>query len=87
MEEPTMKIDTYTKTVLTIIAICLVWICVRDVPRPAQANAPQPVIVTGYASGAEASVVIKGIELEPPARGSLYKQKNVLPVYSPMGYK
>lgn len=23
-----MKIDLYTKTVLTIIAICLVWICI-----------------------------------------------------------
>jgi len=26
-----MKFDTYTKTVLTIIALCLVWLCVRDV--------------------------------------------------------
>jgi hypothetical protein len=24
-----MKIDLYTKTVLTIIALCLVWLCVR----------------------------------------------------------
>ena len=26
-----MKIDTYTKFVLTIIAICLAWICLKDI--------------------------------------------------------
>jgi hypothetical protein len=26
-----MKFDLYTKAVLTIIAVCLFWICVRDV--------------------------------------------------------
>jgi hypothetical protein len=87
MEEPTMKIDAYTKTVLTIIAICLVWICVKDVTRSAQANAPQPVIVTGVASGAETSVVIKRIELDAPVSGSRLKEKNVIPVYTPIGYR
>lgn len=31
-----MKSDTYTKAVLTIIAVCLVWLCVRDVIREPQ---------------------------------------------------
>jgi hypothetical protein len=26
--DKTMKTDLYTKTILTIIAICLVWICI-----------------------------------------------------------
>jgi hypothetical protein len=26
-----MKRDLYTKVILTIIAICLVWICLRDI--------------------------------------------------------
>jgi len=26
-----MKRDLYTKVVLTIIAICLVWICIKDI--------------------------------------------------------
>ena len=25
------KVDTYTRFILTIIAVCLVWICIRDV--------------------------------------------------------
>src|SRR5262245_19301639 len=35
-----MKLDTYTKAVLTIIALCLIWISVRDVnfAAPAHAN-------------------------------------------------
>ena len=34
-----MKIDLYTKAVLTIIAVCLIWISVRDInfSRPAEA--------------------------------------------------
>ena len=79
-----MKIDVYTKTVLTIIAICLVWICVRDVTisRSAQANAPQPVIVTGVARDVETSVVIRGIELTDPGSQRLTRDK-ALPVYQP----
>ena len=30
--------DRYTKTMLTIIALCLVWICVRDTAPPAYAQ-------------------------------------------------
>jgi hypothetical protein len=68
-----MKNDAYTKTVLTIIAICLVWICVRDVTisRPAQASEPQPVIITGVAKDVETSVIIRGIQLSPYSSDSL----------------
>ncbi len=46
-----MKADKYTKFILTIIALCLVWICARDVlssqvtqaaPAPAQ-----EIVITG----------------------------------------
>lgn len=52
-EETTMKIDTYTKFILTIIALCLVWICIKDtnLATPIQAQAVQPpthVIIDGY---------------------------------------
>ncbi len=38
-----MKLDLYTKFVLTVIAVCLVWVCLRDVAlvRSAQAALPQ----------------------------------------------
>lgn len=38
-----MKLDLYTKFVLTVIAVCLVWVCLRDVAfvRSAQAAPPQ----------------------------------------------
>ena len=34
-----MKIDLYTKTVLTVIAACLVWICISGVTPVARAQA------------------------------------------------
>ena len=34
-----MKIDLYTKAVLTVIAICLSWLVVRDAPIISTANA------------------------------------------------
>ena len=43
-------LDRYTKAVLTVIATCLVWLCVRDFTpvRPAHAQQrPQPVVITG----------------------------------------
>lgn len=38
-----MRIDTYTKTMLTIIALCLLWICVRDLPLLSNAQAQSSV--------------------------------------------
>ena len=37
-----MKADVYTKTVLTVIAACLVWICVTNVTPAASAQVQQP---------------------------------------------
>ena len=36
-----MHVDLYTKSVLTVIALCLVWLCVRN----------QPVAPLAYAQG------------------------------------
>ena len=44
-----MKTDAYTKVVLTIIAACLVWICLNNVTPVTQAQAkpsePMPVVL------------------------------------------
>jgi hypothetical protein len=49
-----VKRDLYTKVILTIIAICLVWICVRDVKLGSQrlyaaanSNDEQEVYISG----------------------------------------
>ncbi len=52
-EEEKMKTDLYTKAVLTFIALCLAWLCLRDivslstVQAAAPAAAAQEVIITG----------------------------------------
>ena len=55
-----MNVDAYTKTVLTIIAACLVWICLNGVTPVARAQAtrpaPAPVILVD-ASGTPLSAV------------------------------
>lgn len=44
-----MKVDFYTKAVLTVIAVCLVWMCINGVTPVASAQAdrtePAPVIL------------------------------------------
>ena len=46
-----MKIDLYTRAVLTVIAACLVWLCVNSLTPSASAQAPaqdiQRVIIVG----------------------------------------
>jgi hypothetical protein len=46
-----MRSDAYLKAVLTVIAVCLVWICVRDVtlvkPAHAQVSGPLDVNIVG----------------------------------------
>ena len=37
-----MKVDFYTKAVLTVIAACLVWMCVNGATPVAQAQAGKP---------------------------------------------
>ena len=52
-----MKVDLYTRTVLTIIAACLVWLCAANAgwPLQAQQRVPplageraQPVVIVGW---------------------------------------
>ena len=50
-----MRPDAYTKAVLTVIAACLVWLCVMSTGRPLSAQqtqvldgAPQPVVIVGW---------------------------------------
>lgn len=63
-----MPVDRYVKIILTVIAIELFWIGVRDVAPPvsaqAQAQAPEP---------APTSVIIRGIDIDG-------QDVNVLPV-------
>jgi hypothetical protein len=52
-----MKTDLYTKTVLTVIASCLVWISVKEIawPQPVAAQIPPPasvVTVSGFTPNA-----------------------------------
>jgi Mg/Co/Ni transporter MgtE len=45
-----MKTDLYTRTVLTVIAACLVWLCVNSLTPTASAQAqpaPQKVVIAG----------------------------------------
>jgi hypothetical protein len=63
-----MPVDRYVKIVLTVIAIELFWIGVRDVAPPvsAQAQALAPV-----AAAAPTAVVIRGIDIEGQDLGVL----------------
>jgi len=58
-----MRVDLYTKGILTVIALCLFWICAREVPFIRRAEA--------YDDGKPAEVVIKNIE---PLAVALYAQ-------------
>ena len=48
-----MQSDHYMKAVLTVIAVCLVWICVRDVAvvKPAYASGTMDVNIVGVSYG------------------------------------
>jgi hypothetical protein len=45
-----MRVDNYTRGVLTVIAICLVYLCARDsAPAALAQTAPTRVVITGVA--------------------------------------
>lgn len=45
-----MRVDNYTRAVLTVIALCLVYLCVREAaPRVSAQDAPTRVVITGVA--------------------------------------
>lgn len=60
MEGEPMKPNFYTQCVLTVIAACLLWLCVQGYVTPQPARADGPV-----------EVVIKGVDLGPPHRSAL----------------
>jgi hypothetical protein len=55
-KEEKMKTDLYTKVVLTVIALCLAWLCARDVVSLPAARAAAPVV------GAQ-EVIITGVRV------------------------
>ena len=68
-----MKADTYAKTVLTVIAICLIWICVRDFAVPVTAQrqnlGEQRVIIVGIDVGSKTlPVSLDKINIEDPTQ-------------------
>ena len=69
-----MKLDLYAKAVLTVIATCLVWICLRDT------NLVRPV----HATTAQNAVRIVGIDRDVQLSVSLDSigvNKGVVPVH------
>lgn len=58
-----MKVDLYTKGVLTVIALCLIWICARETTLVRTAEA--------FNSGKPTEVVVKNIE---PLAVAVYAQ-------------
>ncbi len=72
-----MRVDAYTKAVLTVIAACLVWLCVTGAvltPVSAQATRqPQEVIIAGSREPLETTLVgtRAPIPVMTPARTSL----------------
>ena len=54
-----MTADSYTRFVLTIIAVCLIYLCVKESAPPASAQqAPTHVVITGIQLGGEPKTVL-----------------------------
>ncbi len=71
-----MRVDAYTKMVLTVIAGCLIWLCVHGSgATPVSAQAPQEVVIVGV-RGAKTVLTVR------PA-GDWYQAP--LPVDAPRG--
>jgi hypothetical protein len=49
VDQSDMRTDFYTKTILTVIATCLVWLCIQPMvsPEPASAQSAQRVVIVG----------------------------------------
>ncbi len=58
-----MKLDLYSKLVLTVIAGCLLWICIKDaaLATPVNAQSVQNVRLVGFDSNQSLPVTIDGI--------------------------
>ena len=54
-----MTAEAYTRFVLTVIALCLIYLCVREGAPPALAQQePTPVVITGIQLGGEPKTVL-----------------------------
>jgi hypothetical protein len=92
-----MAVDRYTKTVLTVIAACLVWLCAAGMPGSAHAQQPVtfqnstgaavPVVIVGTGSitrGGALSVTFHGDRSDPTVPVSLpYTPEHPLPAQLP----
>ena len=71
--------DRYLKGVLTVIALELLWLGVKDVGTPVKAQAnrePTPVVIAGVDTNVP--IVIRGIEIRN-------RMPNALPIYGAAG--
>lgn len=55
-----MTIDLYTRGVLTVIALCLIWLCVKTTEPIAQAQGDQ-LLRSGFINGTAVTFVPVGI--------------------------
>jgi hypothetical protein len=73
-----MRPDAYTRTVLTVIAGCLLWLCALQTGRPLAAQqpltlekvAPQPVVIVGWGTLDEHGRVAVAMERDRAGRRS-----------------
>lgn len=78
-----MHVDNYTRAVLTAIALCLVYLCVREAaPRASAQDAPTRVVITGIAleQGGPASALPVGVVGEMRLSGATFSAFPVQPV-------
>jgi hypothetical protein len=92
-----MSVDRYTKTVLTVIAACLLWLCAAGMPGSAHAQQPVtlqnttgaavPVVIVGTGTITRAgtlSVTFRGDRSDPTVPVSLpYTPDHPLPTQLP----
>jgi hypothetical protein len=78
-----MRVDNYTRAVLTVIALSLVYLCVREAaPRVSAQDAPTRVVITGVAMEPSGSptVLPVGIVGEMRLAGATFSALPVQPV-------
>jgi hypothetical protein len=75
-----MRVDNYTRAVLTVIAICLIYLCAREsAPSASAQDAATRVVITGIAldQGGPASVLPVGLVGEMRLTGTTF---NAFPI-------
>lgn len=88
-----MRTDTFTRSVLSIIAICLLYICIQDVQIIPEANANSSAPYAGYglvpvnpdgsitiSFSDEKPMPVKLVEIEVPEDGNSFRKTNLLSV-------